>query len=149
MHFAQIFSLLFSVQLTKMFVMPRQPSSIPTEVELEILQVLWTRGPSTVRQVHDVLRQQKDTGYSTTLKMIQVMTEKCLLLKDESQKPQVFRPAKPQEQTQLQLVDDLIQKGFAGSAMKLVLRAITAKRITPDELAQIKKLLEQSKGGGR
>ena len=126
--------------------MPRQPSSVPTEVELAILQVLWTLGPSTVRQIHEALKPARDTGYSTTLKMVQVMTEKGLLLKDDAQRPQVFRTAKRQDDTQLQLVDDLIQRGFAGSAMKLVLRALSAKRISTKELNEIKTLLSRAKG---
>lgn len=126
--------------------MPRPPASVPTDVELGILSVLWQKGPSTVRQVHDVLKRVRNTGYSTTLKMIQVMTEKGLVLKDDTQRPQVYRPARPQEQTQLQLVDDLIQRGFGGSAAKLVLRAVSAKRISTTELAEIKSLLAQAKG---
>lgn len=129
--------------------MPRSPSSVPTEVELAILDVLWQRGPSTVRQIHDVLKHERGTGYSTTLKMVQVMTDKGLLHKDDSQRPQVYTPAQQQEQTQLQLVDDLIQKGFGGSAMKLVLRAASAKRISADELAEVRRLLDQAKGGKR
>ena len=125
--------------------MPRQPSSVPTEVELEILQVLWDLGPSGVRTVHNVLKHRRQTGYSTTLKMMQVMLEKGLLLKDESVKPQIYRPSERQEQTQLQLVDYLINRGFAGSAMRLVLRAADANRITPQELKQIQKLIEQRK----
>src|SRR5260370_38218421 len=117
----------------------------PTPVELAILQVLWQRGPSTVRQIHNALQDQRDTGYSTTLKMVQVMTEKGLLRKDESVRPQVFRPSRPQEQTQVQLLDELIQRAFGGSARNLVLRAASAKRITPQELAQIRKLLERAK----
>ena len=77
----------------------------PTPVELAILRVFWERGPATVRQVHDALRSERDTGYSTTLKMVQVMTEKGLLLKDDSVKPQVFRTARAREQTQVQLLD--------------------------------------------
>lgn len=129
--------------------MPRLPSAVPTEVELAILGVLWERGPCTVRQIHDALKDDRGTGYSTTLKMVQVMTEKGLLRKDESQRPQVYTPSRQQEQTQLQLVDDLIQKGFGGSAMKLVLRAASAKRISTDELAEIRRLLDQAKGGKR
>jgi BlaI family transcriptional regulator, penicillinase repressor len=129
--------------------MPRLPSSVPTEVELAILRVLWDRGAATVRQIHDALKHERGTGYSTTLKMIQVMTEKGLVRKDESQRPQVYTPALQQEQTQLQLVDDLIQKGFGGSAMKLVLRAASAKRISPDELTEIRKLIEKAKGEKR
>ena len=117
----------------------------PTPVELAILRVFWERGPATVRQVHDALRPERDTGYSTTLKMVQVMTEKGLLLKDDSVKPQVFRTARAREQTQVQLLDELIQRAFGGSAASLVLRAASANRITPEELAQIKKLIERAK----
>jgi predicted transcriptional regulator len=117
----------------------------PTPVELAILQVLWQRGPSTVRQVHNALKDDRDTGYSTTLKMVQVMTEKGLLLKDESTRPQVFRPSRPQEQTQVQLLDELIQRAFGGSAENLVMRAVSAKRITPSELGEIKKLVERAR----
>lgn len=117
----------------------------PTPVELAILRVFWERGPATVRQVHDALRPERDTGYSTTLKMVQVMTEKGLLLKDDSVKPQVFRTARAREQTQVQLLDELIQRAFGGSAANLVLRAASANRITPEELAQIKKLIERAK----
>ena len=123
----------------------RAPDS-PTPVELAILQVLWQRGPSTVREIHNALKDQRDTGQSTTLKMIQVMTEKGLVLKDESVRPQVYSPARPAEQTQLQLIDELIQRAFGGSASDLVLRAASAKRITPKELAEIKKLIERAKG---
>ena len=129
--------------------MPRSPSSVPTEVELAILDVLWKHGPSTVRQIHDALKGERGTGYSTTLKMVQVMTEKGLLRKDESQRPQIYTPAQRQEQTQLQLVDDLIQKGFGGSAMRLVLRAASAKRISTEELTEIRRLLHEAKGGKR
>jgi predicted transcriptional regulator len=122
----------------------RSPNS-PTTVELAILQVLWQRGPSTVREIHNALKDERETGQSTTLKMIQVMTEKGLVLKDESVRPQVFRTAKPAEHTQLQLIDELIQRAFAGSASELVLRAASAQRITPQELAEIKKLIERAK----
>ena len=115
----------------------------PTTVELAILQVLWQRGPSTVREIHLALRNA--TGQSTTLKMVQVMTEKGLLHKDESVRPQVFRPARPAEQTQLQLVDELIQRAFAGSATELVMRAASAKRISPQELIEIKRVIEQAR----
>jgi predicted transcriptional regulator len=123
----------------------RDPHS-PTPVELAILQVLWQRGPSTVREIHNALKAERDTGQSTTLKMVQVMTEKGLVLKDDSVRPQVFRPARPAEQTQLQLIDELIQRAFGGSASELVMRAASAKRVTPHELAEIKKLVERAKG---
>jgi len=127
--------------------MPRPASLTPTEGELEILQVLWQHGSSTVRQIFDALKDQRGTGYSTTLKMVQVMTDKGLLLREDSSRPAVYRPAQPQEQTQLELVDRLIQRGFGGSAMSMVLRAAAAKRISPEELAQIKRMIEKAKGG--
>ena len=125
--------------------MPRLPSSVPTEVELAILRVLWDRGRSTVRQIHEGMKRGRETGYSTTLKMVQVMTEKKLVVKDETQRPQVYRPAEAEEATQLRLVDDLIQRGFAGSAMKLVMRAVAAERISAEEMGQIRKLLDEAK----
>jgi BlaI family transcriptional regulator, penicillinase repressor len=126
--------------------MPRPVSLTPTEGELEILRVLWHDGPSTVRQLFNALKDQRGTGYSTTLKMVQVMTEKGLLMRAGGGRPQVFRPARSQEQTQLQLVDHLIQRGFGGSAMNMVLRAVAAKRITAEELGQIKQMIEKAKG---
>ena len=129
--------------------MPRRRSPQPTEVELAILRVLWDRGPSTVREVHAVLRAQRerqDTGYSTTLKMMQVMTDKGLLKRDESRRPQVYRPAVAEDETQRRMVDDLVRRVFGGSARKLVLRAVESEHVTPDELAEIRKLLEQMEG---
>ena len=123
--------------------MARKPSPQPTEVELSILRVLWDRGPSSVREVHDAMKGSRDTGYSTTLKMMQVMFDKGLLRRDESVRPQVYRAAQAAEQTQGQMVDDLIRKVFAGSARNLVLRAVQSERVTPDELKEIRKLLNQ------
>lgn len=127
--------------------MPRRPSSTPTEGELEILSVLWDRGSSTVRQIYNALKDRRGTAYSTTLRMMQIMTEKGMLRRDSSLRPQMYTPTQAQEKTQLQLVDYLVQRGFGGSAMSLVLRAATAERITPEELAQIKKMVEKAKGG--
>jgi BlaI family transcriptional regulator, penicillinase repressor len=126
--------------------MPRQPSSMPTDAELIILRVLWDRDPRTVRQIHNAIKAQRGIGYTTTLRTVQVMTDKGLLLKDESERPQLYRPAQPEEQTQLQLVDHLVQKAFGGSAMNLVLRAAAAHRISPEELAQVKKMIQKAKG---
>src|SRR4051812_24658134 len=125
--------------------MPRKSSETPTDVELAILRVLWNRGSSTVRDIHLALEEKegRDTGISTTLKMVQVMMEKGLLRRDDTVRPQVYRPAMPQEQTQLKLLDYLIQKGFGGSAKRLVLSAVSAKRLSKDELAEIRKLLEK------
>ena len=123
--------------------MPRRTSPQPTEVELAILRVLWDRGPSSVRQVHEALSGTRDTGYSTTLKMMQVMFEKGLLRRDESVRPQVYRPTQPEAQTQTQMVDDLVQKVFGGSARKLVMRAVQSEHVSADELAEIRKLLKE------
>ena len=114
----------------------------PTNAELGILDVLWKHGPATVRQIHNIMRADRDIGYSTTLKMVQIMTDKGLLRRDDSVRPQVYTPTIPQARTQLQLIDELIQRAFGGSASKLVLRAAAAKRITSQELAEIKKLID-------
>jgi len=126
--------------------MPRYPSSQPTDVELQILAVLWEQGPSTVRQVHDALAAQRDTGYSTTLKMIQVMREKGLVVRDDSVRPQLYRAAETKTQTQLQMLDDLAQKAFGGSATKLVMRMLSAHRVSAEELAEMQRLIEKAKG---
>ncbi|HXE54903.1 MAG TPA: BlaI/MecI/CopY family transcriptional regulator [Tepidisphaeraceae bacterium] len=127
--------------------MARKALPRPTDVELAILRVLWERGPSSVRDVHNALLENRDTGYSTTLKMMQVMFDKGLLRRDESRRPQVYAPATPEEQTQKQIVDDLVQKVFGGSARKLVLRAVQSENVTSQELAEIRRLIKQLEGG--
>ena len=122
---------------------PQTPT--PTPAELAILRVLWQRGPSTVREIHDALKDERATGLSTTLKFVQLMTEKGLVLKEDSGRPQVFRSSQSQERTQTRLLDELIQRAFGGSASNLVLRAVAARRISPKELAEIKKLIESSR----
>jgi len=129
--------------------MARRPSSNPTEVELQILRVLWERGPSSVREVHLALEEARDTGYSTTLKMMQVMTEKGLLLKDDSRRPQVYRPAISQEQAQTQFVDDMIQRVFGGAADKLILRAVSSRHLSREDIEQIRKLLKKLEGDSK
>jgi predicted transcriptional regulator len=126
--------------------MARKASSQPTDVELVILRALWQRGPSSVREVHAALSDTRDTGYSTTLKMMQVMFEKGLLLRDESTRPQRYAPAIPEEQTQKQIVDYMVQKVFGGSARKLVLRAVESEQLTAGELAEIRRLLKKLEG---
>ena len=123
--------------------MPRKPSTTPTDVEIEILRVLWRCGPSSVREVHCELQLTRETGYSTTLKMMQVMYGKGLLLRDESERPQRYRPAVSQEKTQLKLIDNLVQKAFGGAASRMLLRALSAKRVPPEELNEIKRLIRQ------
>jgi BlaI family penicillinase repressor len=129
--------------------MPRYPSSQPTDVELQILAVLWEQGPATVRQVHQSLATQRDTGYSTTLKMIQVMREKGLVVRDDSVRPQLYSAAETKTQTQLQMLDDLAQKAFGGSAKKLVMRMLSANRVSAVELAEMQRLIKKAKGADR
>jgi len=115
----------------------------PTQGELEILQVLWRRGPSTVRQVHQPLVASKGTSYNTTLKLLQIMLDKGIVQRDESQRPQVYRAALAEQQTQRRLVRDLLQRVFGGSARKLV-AALTTSDIPQDEINEIRKLLSNS-----
>lgn len=128
--------------------MREPPAPRPTDVELEILRVIWETGPATVRQVHRAWSQREgrgDTGYSTTLKMMQVMRDKGLLVRDDSVRPQVYRPAEARERTEGRLLDDLIRRAFGGSAARLVMRAMSNKRVSQEELAEIQKLLRQAK----
>ncbi len=115
----------------------------PTESELEILRVLWERGEATVREVHEELSKTKDAGYTTTLKLMQIMLDKELLWRDERQRTHVYEPRLTEEETQRQLVGDLLERAFGGSAEKLVMRALDAKRVSRKELAQIRKLLDE------
>jgi BlaI family transcriptional regulator, penicillinase repressor len=121
--------------------------SRPTDAELAILRVLWSRGPSTVRQVHEVLSRDRETGYTTVLKLMQIMTEKGLVERDESERTHVYQARFTQEQTQQRLVTDLLEKAFGGSASQLVMRALAAKPASADELAQIRRLLDELEGG--
>ena len=116
----------------------------PTDAELAILRVLWDRGPSTVREVAEVLG--RPTGYTTVLKLLQIMTEKKLVLRDESARTHVYRSAYSEDQTQQHLVSDLISRAFDGSAAKLVLQALNAGKASADELDEIRKLLESHRG---
>src|SRR5262249_53280162 len=119
----------------------------PTDAELSILRVLWTRGPSTVRQVTEALG--RDTGYTTVLKLLQIMTDKGLVSRDESSRTHVYEPAFTQDETERQLVSDLLDRVFDGSASKLVLQALAAKRASPAELAIIRRMLDQHKAGSK
>jgi len=125
--------------------MPRHPSSKPTDVELKILDVLWRHGPCTVRQVHNELATERDTGYSTTLKMMQVMREKGLITRDDSVRPQLYRSAETKEHTQLCMLDDLAQRAFGGSAASLVMRMISADRVSPEELEKMQELINKAR----
>ena len=119
----------------------------PTEAELGILRVLWRRGPSTVREIWEQINPEQKTGYTTILKIMQIMNEKGLLERDEAQRSHVYRARLTEEQTQRQVVGHLLERVFSGSAPKLVMQALAVKKATPDELAQIRKLLDELEGG--
>jgi predicted transcriptional regulator len=120
----------------------------PTDAELAILKILWQRGPCTVRQVYEALNEDKPTGYTTALKLLQIMAEKGLVQRDESERTHIYHARPSEEQTQRQLLDDLLQRAFDGSAQKLVLQALAGRRTSPHELAAIRQLLDQLEGGG-
>lgn len=119
----------------------------PTDAELEILRVLWRKGPSTVREVHEELNRTKTTGYTTVLKLMQIMGEKRLVRRNEDQRAHVYEAMLPQEATQGQLVRDLVERAFSGSAASLVMQALAAKPATREELRQIRKLLDDYERG--
>lgn len=121
----------------------------PTEAELSILRVLWRRGPSTVRQVHEELAQKGSTGYTTVLKLLQIMTEKGLVERDDSERAHVYAARRPEEQTLGQLVGDLLDRAFEGSASRLVLRALASRPASPEELAEIRRLLDELEGDSK
>jgi BlaI family transcriptional regulator, penicillinase repressor len=123
----------------------------PTDGELAILRVLWRHGPSTVRQVRDILERSQPTGYTTVLKLLQIMAAKGLVARDESQRTHIYRSTRSEAQTQRQLIGDLLHRAFGGSASKLVMQALATKKASADELAEIRKLienLERERGGG-
>jgi predicted transcriptional regulator len=129
--------------------MSRVPSPRPTDAELAILRVLWERGPSTVRQVHDVLGRERPAAYTTALKLLQIMTEKGLVERDDRDRTHVYRARLSQEQTQRQLVRDLADRAFGGSAAKLVLQALASKHASADELREIRRMLDDARGAER
>ena len=126
--------------------MARAPKK-PTEAELGILQVLWSRGPSTVRDVAAALG--RNDAYTTVLKLLQIMTEKGLVTRDEASRTHVYAASFSQEHTQQQIVTDLLDRVFAGSAATLVLRALSSRKASRDDLAEIQKLLDKHRGGRR
>jgi len=121
----------------------------PTEAELSILRVLWERGPSTVREVHEVQRGRpggQTTGYTTVLKLLQIMTEKGLVTRDERTRSHVYRARLSEDTTQRQLVTDLLDRAFGGSAARLVMQALDLSPATPEELKEIRRLLDERRG---
>ncbi len=119
----------------------------PTDGELAILQILWTEGPATVKLVHEKLQLQRDIGYTTALKLMQIMTDKGLLTREKSGKTHVYHPAVSKEITQKQLLNKLMDAAFQGSASKLILHALGNTKTTSDELTQIKLLIKKLEGG--
>jgi len=127
----------------------RRSSNRPTDAELEILRVLWDHGLSTVREIHDILNQTKPTGYTTVLKLTQIMVKKALVRRIEvqNQRAHVYEASVPKEETQRQLVGDLVGRAFAGSASELVMQALSTKTATPQELEEIRRLLDEYERG--
>ena len=124
---------------------PRATTPRPTDAELSILRVLWERGPSTVRQVHDVLGRERPAAYTTALKLLQIMTEKGLVERDDRDRTHVYRARLSEEQTQRQLVRDLLDRAFGGSASKLVMQALASRRASPDELREIRRVIDNAR----
>ncbi len=115
----------------------------PTDAELEILTVLWSRGPSTVREVHETIARRRPAQYTTVLKIMQIMADKGLVLRNEQQRAHVYRASRPREWTQRQLAGDLLQRAFAGSARSLLLGALSARRVSKEELDELRRLLDE------
>ena len=128
--------------------MPDKLPPRPTDAELSILRVLWRRGPSTVRDVHEELTQHNGTGYTTILKLMQIMTEKGLVIRDESQRAHIYQARFSEQRTQHQLLTDLTDRAFGGSATRLVMQALSGRRATADELNAIRRLLDEMEGEG-
>ena len=119
----------------------------PTDAELEILTVLWSIGPATVREVHDVIGRRRPAQYSTVLKFMQIMAEKGLVRRDERQRAHIYEAARPREWTQRQLAGDLMERAFKGSAKALLMGALSARKATNEELAEMRKLLDEYRKG--
>ena len=115
----------------------------PTDAELAILRVLWDRGPSTVREVHEALRDRQESGYTTVLKLMQIMTEKGLVDRDASQRAHVYTSRLGEHRTQHQLLRDLVDRAFAGSPAKLVMQALSSGKASAEEMKAIRRLLDQ------
>ena len=119
----------------------------PTEAEMAILSVLWERGPSTVREVHEALKRERPVRYTTTLKQLQIMTERGLVRRDESVWAHIYHPALPERETLRQLTRHLLEQAFGGSAQKLVMHALEAKSLSHEEVDKIRGLLDKFERG--
>lgn len=118
-------------------------SQRPTQAETAILQVLWQRGPSTVREIHEVLSEARELGYTTVLKLLQIMHEKGLVRRDERQRSHRYQAASSRRRTQQQLVSDLLDRAFGGSMRNLVMHALSSQKASPEDLAEIRGLLDE------
>jgi BlaI family transcriptional regulator, penicillinase repressor len=123
--------------------MARQDTRRPTDAELDILRILWRRGPGTVREIYHEMNTEREAGYTTVLKIMQIMTDKGLLVRDRSVRPQVYSVAQSQGKTQRQMLGDLLERVFSGSPGNLVLQALSTKKATPEERRQIRELLDR------
>jgi BlaI family transcriptional regulator, penicillinase repressor len=121
----------------------------PTDAELAILRVLWQRGPSTVRDVHEDLNRDGTTGYTTVLKLLQIMTEKGHVVRDETERAHVYEARYSEQKTQRQLLGDLADRAFGGSAAKLVMQALSGRKTTAEELGAIREFLDRLEGDAR
>jgi len=121
----------------------------PTKLELTILRVLWDAGPRSVREIQNILNESKPTGYTTVLKMLQIMTEKGLVERDETVRPQIYRARHSQDHTQKHLVRDLIQRAYGGSVKALVMHALGTRKASARDLETIEKLLDRFEGAGK
>jgi BlaI family penicillinase repressor len=128
---------------------PPASTSLPTSSELEILQVIWRRGPSTVREVYRTLARDREIGYSTVLKFMQIMTEKGSLVRDETVRPQLYRAAQPRQKTQRGILRDVVDRAFGGSSASLIVQALADRRSTADERRQIRELLDRLDAGDK
>jgi BlaI family transcriptional regulator, penicillinase repressor len=129
--------------------MSQEPLQKPTASELEILRVLWARGPSTVREVHEALSEQKELGYTTVLKLLQIMTAKGTVRRNEEQRAHVYEACQPEADTKRQLVGDVLQRVFEGSASELMIHALEGRRTSKKELEELRRLLDEYEGRRR
>ena len=127
--------------------MPKRETPRPTDTELQILRVLWRRGPSTVREVHEALAATHPTVYTTVLKLMQIMAEKGLVSRNEEQRAHVYEARLAREETQAQLLGDLLDRAFEGSATNLVMQVLSSQRASAEELEQIRAVLDELEGG--
>lgn len=128
-------------------IMKQKKTIKPTESELEILQVLWENGPSSVREVNDHLSRKREVGYTTTLKLLQIMTEKKLVVRIEKERKHIYSAEASREETQILLLDRFLESTFSGAAMKMVMQVLGNHKASKEELDEIKKLIKKLEGG--